>query len=117
MSVTTLDNCNITTNGSAWITDQKMADVYAVNCNGSMILPDGKDNGQTEPKTYNWPALFLFLIMLIAIAGNSMVCLAVKFERKLRNMFNFFLVSLAISDMMCATVVMPVSILKAFLGR
>lgn len=65
----------------------------------------------------NWAALFLFVIVVMTIGGNVLVCLAVAFKRKLQNMFNFFLVSLALSDMMSATLVMPVSIIKAAVGR
>jgi 7 transmembrane receptor (rhodopsin family) len=46
-----------------------------------------------------------------------LVCAAVKRERKLRSMFNYFLVSLALSDMMSATLVMPLSIVRAFIGN
>ena len=67
--------------------------------------------------SYNWPVLFLFLIVVAAIGGNILVCLAVRQERKLQNMFNFFLVSLALSDMMSATLVMPLSIVKALIGQ
>ena len=75
------------------------------------------DQGQEFPEPeYNWPALGLFVIVIVAITGNLLVGLAVKLERKLRNMFNYFLVSLAVSDMLCAILVMPVSIMKAFYG-
>ena len=40
-----------------------------------------------------------------------LVCVAVKKERKLRSMFNYFLVSLALSDMLSAILVMPVTIM------
>lgn len=75
------------------------------------LLEDG------EGCAYNWPVLFLFLIVIAAIVGNILVCLAVKQERKLQNMFNFFLVSLALSDLMSATLVMPLSIIKALIGE
>ena len=42
--------------------------------------------------SYNWPALFLFVIVFMTISGNILVCLAVKYKRKLQNMFNYFLV-------------------------
>lgn len=74
------------------------------------------NSSDTEPD-YNWPVLSFFTIVVLAIAGNVLVCLAVKLERKLQNMFNYFLVSLALSDMMSATLVMPLSIIKAFIGK
>ncbi|KER31417.1 hypothetical protein T265_02329 [Opisthorchis viverrini] len=51
----------------------------------------------------------LCLIPLGTIWGNICVCLAVYLERRLRHRFNLFLVSLAISDLLCAILVMPVS--------
>ena len=75
------------------------------------------NNTTKEPHSYNWPVLCFFTIVVLAMAGNVLVCLAVKFERKLQNMFNYFLVSLALSDMLSATLVMPLSIIKAFIGK
>ena len=69
------------------------------------------------PRKYNWPALCLFSIVLVAFIGNIMVCLAVKLEKKLHNMFNYFLVSLACSDMLSATLIMPLSITRTFIGE
>ena len=66
---------------------------------------------------YNWPVLLAFVVVLGAIVGNAFVVLAVKQEPKLRNMFNYFLVSLALSDLLSAIFVMPVTITKAFIGK
>jgi len=46
-----------------------------------------------------------------------LVCAAVKRERKLRSMFNYFLVSLALSDMLSAILVMPLSIMRSLVGQ
>ena len=67
--------------------------------------------------SYNWPVLFLFTIVFLALGGNVLVCLAVHYERKLKNMFNYFLVSLALSDMLSATLVMPLSIIKVLISK
>ena len=96
---------------------------------GGQLLKSGHNNNQIydnstygvvdtgEPRRYNWPVLCLFIIVFLAIGGNILVCLAVKYERKLQNMFNYFLVSLALSDMLSATLVMPLSIIKALIGK
>ena len=65
---------------------------------------------------YNWPVLALFGIVLTTVSGNVLVCLAVYREPKMRSMFNCFLVSLAVSDVLSACLVMPLSIIKAFAG-
>lgn len=64
----------------------------------------------------NWAALLLFAIVIATIGGNVLVCLAVAYMRKLQNMFNYFLVSLALSDMLSAILVMPLSIMRAAIG-
>lgn len=70
-----------------------------------------------ETLTRNYFALLLFLIVTTAIVGNILVCLAVYCKRKLQNMFNYFLVSLAMSDMLSAILVMPLSIMRAAVGK
>lgn len=76
----------------------------------------GKDD-DADGDGYNWPVLFLSTIVILAIGGNVLVCLAVRYEVKLRNMFNYFLVSLALSDMLSAILVMPLSIIKTLIGK
>jgi len=71
------------------------------------------EEGRSPP---NWPVFLLFVIVIVAIGGNVLVCLAVGYKRKLQNMFNFFLVSLALSDMLSAILVMPLSIIKTAVG-
>ena len=84
------------------------------NCSEEDVDGEGPDDGI---RTYNWAALFLFAIVIVTIGGNVLVCLAVSYKRKLQNMFNFFLVSLALSDMLSAILVMPLSIIKAAVGK
>lgn len=52
-------------------------------------------------------ALILGLIILVTFAGNVLVCLSVIKVRKLRHPSNYLLISLAISDLCVACVVMP----------
>jgi len=73
-----------------------------------------KDSDARSPP--NWPVFLLFVIVIMTIGGNVLVCLAVGYKRKLQNMFNYFLVSLALSDMMSAILVMPLSIIKTAVG-
>ena len=44
---------------------------------------------------------------VISILGNTLVCLAIYKNRKLRSTTNLFIVALAASDLLCATVEMP----------
>lgn len=87
--------------------------------NATYYGPKGGDIRDDDDgvRTNNWFALLLFLIVAVAIAGNVLVCLAVYCKRKLQNMFNYFLVSMAMSDMLSAILVMPLSIMKAAIGK
>lgn len=51
----------------------------------------------------------LTLLILITIAGNVVVCLAVGLNRRLRSLTNCFIVSLAITDLLLGLLVLPFS--------
>lgn len=51
--------------------------------------------------------ILLVLIILVTFIGNVLVCLSVIKVRKLRHPSNYLLISLAISDLCVACVVMP----------
>ncbi|XP_039182351.1 5-hydroxytryptamine receptor 2A isoform X1 [Crotalus tigris] len=59
----------------------------------------------------NWPALLIIIVIVITIFGNILVILAVSLEKKLHNATNYFLMSLAITDMLLGFLVMPISML------
>jgi len=63
-----------------------------------------------------WALLALFLVFATA-AGNILVCLAITWERRLQNVTNYFLMSLAITDLMVAILVMPLGILTLVRGK
>ncbi|XP_012162759.2 uncharacterized protein LOC101458788 [Ceratitis capitata] len=56
-----------------------------------------------------WGYVILLLVFATA-AGNILVCLAIYLERRLQNVTNYFLMSLAITDLMVAVLVMPLGI-------
>lgn len=59
----------------------------------------------------------LSLVIVITIVGNILVCLAVFLVKKLRRPCNYLLVSLAVSDLCVAILVMPMALLYEILGR
>uniref|UniRef100_A0A8D0E6S9 5-hydroxytryptamine receptor 2A n=1 Tax=Salvator merianae TaxID=96440 RepID=A0A8D0E6S9_SALMN len=59
----------------------------------------------------NWPALLTIIVIIVTIAGNILVIMAVSLEKKLQNATNYFLMSLAIADMLLGFFVMPISML------
>ncbi|XP_018055124.1 PREDICTED: 5-hydroxytryptamine receptor 2A [Atta colombica] len=92
----------------------------AVSSNGSEIdlettstSPAGNQN--TE-ELNNWWAMLALVLVLGTAAGNILVCLAIAWERRLQNVTNYFLMSLAITDLMVAILVMPLGILTLVRG-
>ena len=50
---------------------------------------------------------FLILIMVVTFLGNFMVCLVVYLHRRLRTVTNYFIVSLAVSDLLISVLSVP----------
>nr|XP_056706991.1 D(4) dopamine receptor [Euleptes europaea] len=66
---------------------------------------------------HNFPALVLgvFLILFI-VGGNLLVCLSVCTEKALKTTTNYFIVSLAVADLLLAVLVLPLYVYSEFLG-
>lgn len=56
---------------------------------------------------YNFWALSLIVFPLLTLFGNVLVILSVARERSLQTATNYFIVSLAVADLLVAVVVMP----------
>lgn len=56
---------------------------------------------------YNFYAVLLVLLIFCVVFGNMLVCVAVSRERALQTTTNYLIVSLAVSDLLLATLVMP----------
>lgn len=68
--------------------------------------------------TYHWNFLFFVIMFIIAGGlGNILVCLAIALDRKLQNVTNYFLLSLAIADLLVSLFVMPLGAIPTFLGK
>lgn len=65
----------------------------------------------------NYWALSALILVAGTAAGNILVCLAITWERRLQNVTNYFLMSLAITDLMVAILVMPLGILSLVKGE
>jgi 5-hydroxytryptamine receptor 2 len=66
--------------------------------------------------SYYWPALLLSFFSIVGVIGNLLVCLAIATERRLQNRTNWFLFSLALADMLVSGLVIPLAVVKDFIG-
>lgn len=83
----------------------------------------GNDTGnatngiEADDAVNNWWALIAIMLVVCTAAGNVLVCLAIYLERRLQNVTNYFLMSLAITDLLVAILVMPLGILTLLRGK
>lgn len=75
------------------------------------------DDKENPEEFNNWWALLALVLVIGTAAGNILVCLAITWERRLQNVTNYFLMSLAITDLMVAILVMPLGILTLVRGE
>lgn len=90
--------------------------VVPVAVDGVGIGGGGGGDGGAFDDGYWWWALLAVFLVLATAAGNILVCLAITWERRLQNVTNYFLMSLAVTDLMVAVLVMPVGILTLVKG-
>lgn len=80
-------------------------------------MPTNTSLGDGMQASYNWGVLFLVPIVLFGITGNILVCMAVSMEKRLQTVTNYFLFSLAVTDLHVCIIVMPISIVNDFFGK
>lgn len=66
---------------------------------------------------YEWSFLFVMFFIVAGGLGNILVCLAVCLDKKLQNVTNYFLLSLAVADLLVSLFVMPLGAIPGFLGK
>ncbi|KAJ9589113.1 hypothetical protein L9F63_017591, partial [Diploptera punctata] len=75
-------------------------------------IPDVSDWGT---RNHDWSFLFVLVFIMAGGVGNILVCLAVCLDRRLQNVTNYFLLSLAIADLLVSLFVMPLGAIPGFL--
>ncbi|KAJ9573806.1 hypothetical protein L9F63_008812, partial [Diploptera punctata] len=112
----TIDGCNAKLNSPivicCCIFNVILTNDWSVN-----ISVNVTDNSDHDVIINNWWALLALALVLGTAAGNILVCLAITWERRLQNVTNYFLMSLAITDLMVAVLVMPLGILTLVRGK
>ncbi|XP_053699558.1 5-hydroxytryptamine receptor 2B [Synchiropus splendidus] len=71
------------------------------------------DNSSALETEYQpqWASLLIIMVIIPTIGGNILVILAVSLERKLQNATNYFLMSLAVADLLVGLLVMPIALI------
>lgn len=88
--------------------------------NRTTVQPDDHSFGVGESSSggiVRWHVSFLFLVVIGGIVGNLLVCVSICLEKKLQNVTNYFLMSLAIADLFVSLIVMPCWIIQEFMGK
>ncbi|XP_042333073.1 D(2) dopamine receptor isoform X1 [Sceloporus undulatus] len=68
---------------------------------------NGSSPEPKPPHQYNYYAMLLTLLIFVIVFGNVLVCMAVSREKALQTTTNYLIVSLAVADLLVATLVMP----------
>nr|AWS21701.1 dLight1.5 [synthetic construct] len=69
--------------------------------------PFNGSDGKADRPHYNYYATLLTLLIAVIVFGNVLVCMAVSREKALQTTTNYLIVSLAVADLLVATLVMP----------
>lgn len=103
--------------------DNFVNETYATNGNNHQFLDrnysssNSSDGGGEVKSNDNYWALLAIVLVIGTACGNILVCLAIAWEKRLQNVTNYFLASLAITDLMVAVLVMPLGIVTLFRGE
>ncbi|XP_013366406.1 PREDICTED: D(2) dopamine receptor isoform X2 [Chinchilla lanigera] len=83
----------------SWYDDDLERQNWSRSFNGS--------EGKVDRPHYNYYAMLLTLLIFVIVFGNVLVCMAVSREKALQTTTNYLIVSLAVADLLVATLVMP----------
>ncbi|XP_052103964.1 5-hydroxytryptamine receptor 2C-like [Mytilus californianus] len=85
--------------------------------NQSTIHQNSTNSSTSMETEYNWAILLWSPLIIFGIAGNILVCMAISMEKRLQTVTNYFLLSLAVTDLLVCVIVMPFSIINEFTGQ
>ena len=71
---------------------------------------NGTSSDEEKSEINNWWALILVVVPCLTLFGNVLVILAVMREKALQTVTNYFIVSLALADLLVAVLVMPFAV-------
>ncbi|XP_009683224.1 5-hydroxytryptamine receptor 2C isoform X2 [Struthio camelus] len=100
----------------AWSLSSNLTLNQSLPTSDPLNASEKEDVSRMSVREKNWPALLILVVILLTIGGNILVIMAVSLEKKLQNATNFFLMSLAVADMLVGILVMPVSLIAVLYG-
>jgi hypothetical protein len=95
----------MTTEGGVTIPSEPEASDYNITNVNDTVTDD-----LNLPVDKNYWAIILVLLCVIVVIGNVLVIVSVVKEKVLQNVTNFFIVSLAVADLLVAGIIMPFSV-------
>ncbi|XP_011634459.1 5-hydroxytryptamine receptor 2A isoform X2 [Pogonomyrmex barbatus] len=110
-----IKNCNVTSIEEEILECSptgSIADDLAVSCSHRSKI----GGAGTKSRRFDWSFLFVVVFIAAGGLGNILVCLAVGLDRRLHNVTNYFLLSLAMADLLVSLFVMPLGAIPGFLG-
>lgn len=81
------------------------------------VAKEMKLTAEDQGNKVQWAALLILLVIIPTIGGNILVILAVSLEKRLQHATNYFLMSLAVADLLVGVFVMPIALLTIMFGK
>lgn len=94
-------------------TENATTEDLTVSCSHRTKLSSAGSRG----RRLDWNFLFVAVFIVAGGLGNILVCLAVGLDKRLHNVTNYFLLSLAVADLLVSLFVMPLGAIPGFLGE
>lgn len=86
-------------------------------CSTMSLQANSSQPGDAPEAQLRWAALLIVMVIIPTIGGNILVILAVSLERKLQNATNYFLMSLAVADLLVGLLVMPIALVTILYSK
>ncbi|XP_045608878.1 alpha-2C adrenergic receptor-like [Procambarus clarkii] len=99
------------TNGSLALTNDTNNGTYWVYPWGGSMYPSGYSTLEIVVIT-----VIITVAMIVVVVGNMLVIIAIATEKALKNITNWFIASLAVSDFLLGLVIMPFSLANLLMG-